>query len=209
MGRHSDPANELCCDGGSGEAEWASVSHGIYLSIAASGVHRSLGVQTSRVQSLRMDAWKPVQLRMMELGGNDRFRRFLQAQGVPENLPIRELYNTRAAEWYRRDLRAWAEGTPRPEPLPLGEGPKPCQERCAEDEMLDKIFSKATSRPAHQTDRRTSAAGICRVLRTSLREAVVYASRNSGADVSDGVHGKDVVAVKNSSLLNVVMQIGT
>ncbi|CAJ1379936.1 unnamed protein product [Effrenium voratum] len=101
---------------------WASVSHGIYISIEASGKHRSLGVKTSFVQSLYLDAWKPIHLKMMELGGNERFHRFMEQQGVPKDLPITQKYRTRAAEWYREALRAEAEGSPAPEPLEPGTG---------------------------------------------------------------------------------------
>eukprot|EP00439_Symbiodinium_sp_Y106_P046019 s308_g5.t2 len=94
-------ANQTCCDGGGVAPCWASVSHGTYISIEASGIHRSLGVATSFVQSLYLDAWKPVHLKMMELGGNERFQKFMEAQGVPEDMPIREKYSTRAAKWYR------------------------------------------------------------------------------------------------------------
>jgi len=140
--RHSDPANELCCDGGPGEAEWASVSHGIYLSIAAAGVHRSMGVRTSFVQSTVMDAWKPIHLRMMELGGNRRFSDFLRQHGVPEDAPLREKYATRAAAWYRRNLRAEAEGSDAPEPLAENTGHLPEEERAA-SVVLDRVFAEA------------------------------------------------------------------
>jgi len=81
--QREDPANRTCCDGGSAEPLWASVSHGCYISLESSGVHRSLGVHISFVRSTTMDSWKPVQLRMMELGGNRRFNEFLKDHGVP------------------------------------------------------------------------------------------------------------------------------
>merc|ERR1719181_2742855 len=102
--QQEDNANRACCDCGTEGASWASISYGIYLSIGAAGLHRSLGVKVSFVQSTTMDSWKPVHLRMMELGGNRRFQVFLREQGVPENMPTREKYCTRAAEWYRQNL---------------------------------------------------------------------------------------------------------
>ncbi|CAE8719231.1 unnamed protein product, partial [Polarella glacialis] len=123
-----DPANLVCCDTGTADPQWASVSHGIYLSIGACGVHRSLGVRVSYVQSMSMDSWKPVHLRMMELGGNERFNDFMAEQGVPRHMPIREKYSTRAARWYRETLRAEAEAEGGPSgssprsPLPLEPG---------------------------------------------------------------------------------------
>jgi len=129
------------------------VSHGTYISIEASGIHRSLGVATSFVQSLYLDAWKPVHLKMMELGGNERFQKFMEAQGVPEDMPIREKYSTRAAKWYREALRAEAEGAPLPEPLAPGSGPLPAESpgaggRPALEEPLDAYEGIEDDSPA-------------------------------------------------------------
>lgn len=143
--REKDPANGLCADCGTEGADWASVSHGIYLSIGASGVHRSLGVRVSFVQSTTMDSWKPVHLRMMELGGNRRFAEVLRRHGIPEETPLREKYRTRAAAWYRKTLRAEAEGTELPEELEEGTGHLPTED--AYDDrlvaMLDQVFAAA------------------------------------------------------------------
>lgn len=134
-----DAANHTCFESGVATPTWASISHGIFIGIGAAGIHRSLGVRVSRVQSVEMDAWKPLQLRMMELGGNRRFRDFLRAHGIPEDLPIREMYNTRAADWYRRNLLAEAQGSPPPSPLAPGVGilPIPGSEGPS---VLDKVF---------------------------------------------------------------------
>lgn len=123
--RGEDDANQVCADCGSHGATWASISHGIYLSIEAAGVHRSLGVRVSRVQSTSMDSWKAVHLEMMRLGGNHRFSTFMRLHGVPEDMPIRGKYQTRAAEWYRENLLAEAEGRPGPQALEIGIGHLP------------------------------------------------------------------------------------
>jgi hypothetical protein len=139
------PENRSCMDGGDGKAEWASISHGIYICIGAAGVHRSLGVKTSFVQSLHLDSWKPVHLKMMELGGNARFAKFMRDHGVPEDMPIREKYSTRAAAWYRKNLRAEAEGTELPEPLPEGTGHLSAEETLGRsnsgEAVLDRVFA--------------------------------------------------------------------
>lgn len=139
-----DPANTVCCDSGEANPQWASISHGIYLSIGASGVHRSLGVRVSYVQSTTLDSWKPLHLRMMQLGGNRRFSEFLRQHSVPEDLPIREKYSTRAARWYREALKAEAEGRSPPEPLEEGTGHLPDRENLsATDHLLNNVFSQA------------------------------------------------------------------
>ena len=39
------------------QPSWASVNNGVLICTACSGVHRSLGVQHSFVQSLKLDTW--------------------------------------------------------------------------------------------------------------------------------------------------------
>jgi ADP-ribosylation factor GTPase-activating protein 1 len=134
--------NNACCDTGSAAPHWASVSHGIYISIESAGIHRSLGVRTSFVLSLTLDHWKPEQLRMMELGGNQRFQNFMTEQGVPDDVPIREKYSTRAAAWYRLHLQALAEDSLPPEPLPYGTGHLPFQSHPDPTlAVLDRVFA--------------------------------------------------------------------
>lgn len=123
------PENQACIDYGSGNPQWASVSHGCYISLEASGVHRGLGVHISFVRSTTMDAWKPQQLRMMELGGNGKLEAFFREHGIPDRMPIKQKYNTRAAEWYRKNLRSLADGSSPPAPLPPGTGHLPTEEQ--------------------------------------------------------------------------------
>ncbi|KAK6045411.1 putative GTP-ase activating protein [Cooperia oncophora] len=53
------PGNERCADCGSEQPKWVSINLGVVLCIECSGVHRSLGVQTSKVRSLTMDSIDP------------------------------------------------------------------------------------------------------------------------------------------------------
>ncbi|KAJ8258111.1 hypothetical protein GJAV_G00193270 [Gymnothorax javanicus] len=63
------PGNDRCCDCGQGDPRWASINLGILLCIECSGIHRSLGVQCSKVRSLTLDSWEPELLKLMcELG---------------------------------------------------------------------------------------------------------------------------------------------
>jgi hypothetical protein len=173
------PENNICMDGGDHKAEWASVSHGTYICIGAAGVHRSLGVKTSFVQSTNLDSWRPSHLKMMELGGNARFAEFMRAHGVPEDMPIREKYSTRAAAWYRKSLRAEAEGTELPEPLPEGTGHLPAEETLGRsnssgEAVLDQVFS---SHPA--------VAGEARAVAVVATKPLVAAADDCG-DCSEG-----------------------
>ncbi|CAI4227051.1 unnamed protein product [Auanema sp. JU1783] len=50
------PGNESCADCGSEQPKWVSINLGVVLCIECSGVHRSLGVQVTKVRSLTMDS---------------------------------------------------------------------------------------------------------------------------------------------------------
>lgn len=147
-----DLDNRMCCDCGTAGATWVSIQHGIYLSIGAAGLHRSLGVKVSFVQSTTMDSWKPIHLKMMELGGNRRFNDFMKEQGIPADMPIREKYSTRAAAWYRENLKALAEGKEPLAPLPAGTGLEAADPTSPSDtrQLLDQVFAEA-----HNTDSTT------------------------------------------------------
>lgn len=123
--QREDPENQVCVDTGTANPQWASLSHGCYISMQAAGQHRGLGVHISFVRSVDLDKWKPTQLKLMQLGGNRRLRDFFRQHGIPDDMPIEQKYDTRAAEWYRLHLRALAEDTALPEPLPEGTGHLP------------------------------------------------------------------------------------
>ena len=78
--------------------------------LECSGVHRSLGVHLSFVRSVGMDSWKPDELRRMQVGGNQATVNFLAKYGVPKNTPIKEKYNSPAAELLREKVKALAGG---------------------------------------------------------------------------------------------------
>lgn len=120
-----DSENRKCADTGEANPQWASISYGCYISMGSSGKHRGLGVHISFVRSLTMDNWKPAQLNMMALGGNRRLKEFFEEHGIPAHMPIVEKYNTRAAKWYRDNLRALADGKAPPPLLPKGTGHLP------------------------------------------------------------------------------------
>ncbi|KAK2196741.1 bifunctional Arf GTPase activating protein/ArfGAP domain superfamily/ARFGAP-RecO-like zinc finger [Babesia duncani] len=106
--------NGVCFDCSAVNPTWASLSHGIFLCLACSGIHRSLGLQTSFVKSVTMDSWSPRQLMYMRNGGNKNLREFFDNFGIME-LPVADRYKTEGAAHYRKQLRAIVDGM---QPLP-------------------------------------------------------------------------------------------
>uniref|UniRef100_A0A914UK71 Uncharacterized protein n=1 Tax=Plectus sambesii TaxID=2011161 RepID=A0A914UK71_9BILA len=64
--------NDLCADCGAPNPKWASINLGVTLCIECCGIHRSLGVQISKVRSLTMDSFDSEHRRLMLLLGNTR-----------------------------------------------------------------------------------------------------------------------------------------
>jgi len=65
-----------------------------------------------------MDSWTDAQLALMKAGGNDKLNQFLQKHGVASRTPVREKYNSPAAQLYKQVLKARVEGKPEPTELP-------------------------------------------------------------------------------------------
>lgn len=54
--------NNLCCDCGSVDSDWLVTNLGILICIECCGIHRELGVQISKTQSLKIDRLSTSQL---------------------------------------------------------------------------------------------------------------------------------------------------
>lgn len=99
-----DPGNKMCFDCSERNAEWISVSFGVFLCIACSGHHRNMGTHISRIRSIKMDAWTERQLQVCRLGGNTRLNAFFDLNGIPKE-PALQRYVSPAGEWYRETMR--------------------------------------------------------------------------------------------------------
>ena len=90
--------NELCCDCGRPNPEWASISLGITLCIDCCGIHRGLGVGVSKVRSIKLDTFEPEILKVMAELGNDISKKIYEAK-------VAEIIAKRATPDCSKDVR--------------------------------------------------------------------------------------------------------
>ena len=105
----SNKENFRCVDCSRNGAQWASVSHGVFICLDCSGQHRGLGVHISFVRSTTLDSWSASQLNLMNIGGNKRFKDFIQSYAFQPEVSIQTKYCSKAAEYYRDLLKSEAE----------------------------------------------------------------------------------------------------
>jgi ADP-ribosylation factor GTPase-activating protein 1 len=65
-----------------------------------------------------MDSWTPAQLALMKAGGNQKCNDYLQKHGIAPRTPIKQKYESPAAQLYKEVLKARVEGRPEPTELP-------------------------------------------------------------------------------------------
>lgn len=99
------PGNRSCADCGACNPDWASVTYGTLICVNCSGRHRSFGVQTSFVRSVRLDSWSHEQILSMLEGGNGQIKDFFERHHLGNHSPLsKKRYHTKAAQFYKVNL---------------------------------------------------------------------------------------------------------
>lgn len=65
-----------------------------------------------------MDSWTDAQLAIMKGGGNEKCNQYLKSKGIDPRAPIKQKYESDAAQLYKEVLKARIEGRPEPTTLP-------------------------------------------------------------------------------------------
>lgn len=78
-----DRGNQACADCGSHDTSWASVTHGVFICIVCSDVHRSVGTHITKMKGCTGTyLWGPDELEKMETVGNRRADELYGAEKV-------------------------------------------------------------------------------------------------------------------------------
>ncbi|CAL1184584.1 unnamed protein product [Candida parapsilosis] len=102
--------NKKCFDCGAPNPQWASPKFGAFICLECAGIHRGLGVHISFVRSITMDQFKPEETLRMEIGGNERLRKYFEENGVDLSLPAKQKFDNYVAEDYKEMLTCEVEG---------------------------------------------------------------------------------------------------
>ena len=104
-----DEENIRCADCGKENTIKVSVNNGIILCEGCALQHLELGPTVSYIRDLAGD-FDEYLLNYFTLGGNSKFKRFLNEEKVDTSLPINKKYLTKACEFYRINLKKKVQG---------------------------------------------------------------------------------------------------
>lgn len=141
--------NNNCVDCNQEKPQWASINNSVFLCLQCAGVHRNLGVSISYVRSLMMDDWDEKQLKMLYLGGNNRFKDNFNDFNIDiSNLSIEVKYLLKASDFYRRKLNAELNN----EILPATPSNDEARQKIEQDELptIEEI-NQNTEKPKEST----------------------------------------------------------
>ena len=117
----NEEENKKCFDCDNQPARWTSLNNGIYLCHECSEEHKNIESGLSIIKSINLEQWNKNQLNIMKTGGNKKLKLFLEKYNIPTNIDKKILYNSKIMVYYRKQLKAEAEGELLLEQLPSKE----------------------------------------------------------------------------------------
>ena len=106
-----DEENSKCVDCGKENPTKVSVNNGIILCEGCAAEHAQLGPTISFILDLSGE-FDEYLLNYFTLGGNSKFKRFLNEENLNTSLPINQKYLTKACNFYRINLKRKVQGEP-------------------------------------------------------------------------------------------------
>ena len=104
-----DEANNKCVDCDAEHPTKISINNGVIICEECAKKHKNLGSSISFIKNID-DNLDNFLFDFIVLGGNTKFKRFLNEEKVNLELPIEEKYKTEACNFYRKNLKAKVKG---------------------------------------------------------------------------------------------------
>ena len=104
-----DEANNKCVDCDAEHPTKISINNGVIICEECAKKHNNLGSSISFIKNID-DNLDNFLFDFIVLGGNTKFKRFLNEEKVNLELPIEEKYKTEACNFYRKNLKAKVKG---------------------------------------------------------------------------------------------------
>ena len=89
---------------GQANPTFVSVNNGVFVCHKCADVHRSvIASNISLIRSVALGSWNEKQIQYLEMGGNDKFSKFLDTYALMTE-PANNKYKSKAAEYYRSQV---------------------------------------------------------------------------------------------------------
>jgi len=103
-------SNQVCNDCGKSNPHWCSITNAVFLCPSCARTHKKFNKNISTIKSLEVDDWSKEEIKILKLGGNERFTNLIKSYNIPLTKDNKEYkYYTKAAQYYRDSLIAEAK----------------------------------------------------------------------------------------------------
>ena len=104
-----DEENNKCVDCGKENPTRVSVNNGVIICEECAEKHNQLGSMISYVLDINGE-FDEYLLNYFTLGGNSKFKKFINEENIDNSLPIEKKYITKAVDFYRKNLKHKVQG---------------------------------------------------------------------------------------------------